>query len=100
MLKFFREMLFLYKYKKNPIRLNKIEEKEELRMNRYFIAYTVKETNGNITYGNLVRSEFGNENGFKEIKGMEDIIHISRDIEKHCGFQEKSVVIINFFKMD
>ncbi|MBG9693328.1 hypothetical protein ABD91_21575 [Lysinibacillus sphaericus] len=65
-------------------------------MDKYFIAYMVKETNGNITFGNLVRNEF---NG-KGIKGIEDIEYISRNIEKTLGLQEKSVVIINFFKMD
>lgn len=61
-------------------------------MIRYFISYNYTKGNG-FGFGNLEnhRSE--------EIKDIYDIQAISRSIEKDNGYEDGSVVIINFIKL-
>ncbi|MDQ0255504.1 hypothetical protein J2S74_002886 [Evansella vedderi] len=61
--------------------------------NKYFISYTFLNQNS---------TGFGNIETYydKEIKGMDDINTISRKIEEDLKLPNKTLVILNFIKLD
>lgn len=62
-------------------------------MYKYFVSYSYS-SGGNTGVGNM-ETHYG-----KEIRGIEDVTAISRKLEKDNNLDGKSVVILNFIKLN